>query len=168
MEKQHKRFPAQDTQGERLIENTLIAKGGVYVDEQGKSSEMENAKFLYSKQWPLHTNANAKEKLTCDFVLFLDSMVFIEYDGEFHFKILSPGDKGFLTLFEQHSRDLLKDSHCEDEKIPLLRIRYDQQDLIDELLDDLLLNPPKYVLQHNPQWETYYAESEYEIKKHRR
>ena len=162
-----KMFFAKDTKGEKLVEKVLISKGGIYID--GKNISRDDAKFTYSKQWPLYISGNDdRSALKCDFALFLEEYVaFIEYDGEVHFRILSPNEKGFSRLFQQYRRDLDKNSYCEENKHPLLRIKYDQQCLIEELVDELLINPEKYIKNHNPKWETYYEETEISIKEYR-
>lgn len=52
---------------------------------------------------------------------------------------------------------MIKNNWCEKEKIPLLRIRFDQKPLIPEMVDDFLNDPLKYVEVHN----TFMSDEEY-------
>ena len=64
----------------------------------------------------------------------------------------------------RHELDLRKDEYCEKMGIPLLRIRYDQEDKIEELVKDVLSNPDKYVENHNYEGSRYYDEWERAFK----
>lgn len=77
-----------------------------------------------------------------------ESLVFIEFDGEQHFKSINrwKGKKGYLSRKEA---DIEKNKYCEKNKIPLLRIRFDQAHLIPNMIDDFLLNSEKYCRQFN-------------------
>ena len=78
----------------------------------------------------------------------------IEIDGEGHFRQISNWN------FEKTVRDdTLKTVYCENNNIPLLRVRYDQmQDgTYAELVEDFINNPATYIMQHNK----YLSEKEY-------
>lgn len=78
----------------------------------------------------------------------------IEVDGEGHFRPTSNWD--FNRAVEN---DTLKTTYCENNNIPLLRVRYDQmQDgTYAELVEDFINNPAAYIMQHNK----YLSEKEY-------
>jgi len=71
--------------------------------------------------------------LRFDFYL-LDYNLAIEFDGEQHFKPVSSwgGEKAFAL---NQIKDNIKNSFCRKSEIPLLRIKYDEIDNIEELLD---------------------------------
>lgn len=74
-----------------------------------------------------------KNKLKFDFYL-KEYNLCIEFDGEQHFKPIGVfgGDK---KLSENQIRDHIKNEYCKENNINLLRIRYDEYDIIDEILD---------------------------------
>ena len=84
---------------------------------------------------------------------------FVEYDGIQHFKFIDLFFKTIEEFFMSHTRDEAKDIFSETNRIPLLRIRYDQiaEDLVSTMISDLLVNPYKYTVQHN----TYLSNEEY-------
>lgn len=75
-------------------------------------------------------------------------LVFIEYDGEQHFKSINrwKGRKGYL---ERRQADIEKNEYCCKNKIPLLRIRFDQAYLIPNMIDDFLENNERYHQKYN-------------------
>lgn len=85
-------------------------------------------------------------------------LVFIEFDGEQHFKSISrwKGKKGYLSI---RQADIEKNEYCYKNRIPLLRIRFDQAHLIPEMIDDFLLNSENYYQQFNTYLtnEMYYS-----------
>lgn len=70
-------------------------------------------------------------------------LVFIEFDGEQHFKSVNKwkGKKGYL---QRRQADIEKNEYCRNNKIPLLRIRFDQAYLIPEMIDDFLEHNENY------------------------
>ena len=104
------------------------------------------------------------------FDFILPGIGVIEVDGEQHFKF---GDEFWF----KHSHfenivvsDELKTKYCEEHRIPLLRIRYDQirrsKDYRLEI-DSFFRNPDQYVAQHNKKYiskEAYYEEREQMLK----
>lgn len=88
-------------------------------------------------------------KLSADFIVN-DSCI-IEFDGCEHFSPwrIQPFEKRIPSFLKLLERDNRKTALCEKYKIPLLRIRYDQINLIPELIEDFLSNPKKYVKKHN-------------------
>lgn len=75
-------------------------------------------------------------------------LVFIEFDGEQHFKSINrwKGKKGYL---ERRQADIEKNEYCRKNKIPLLRIRFDQAYLIPDMIDDFLEHNENYYQQYN-------------------
>lgn len=67
-----------------------------------------------------------------------DIMCLIEYDGEQHY---NPNMTGIFTntYNDIHRRDLLKDEYCKKNKIPLYRIRYDEniELRLEEIINEL-------------------------------
>lgn len=94
-----------------------------------------------------------------DFALLNNNKIcyLIEYDGEQHFKINTIWFNCLGDFLERHNRDVLKEKFSEVANIPLLRIRYDQLNEIEFMINDLLENPNKYLTQHN----TFLTEEEY-------
>ena len=56
------------------------------------------------------------------------------------------GDEAYQ---KQRITDLEKNEWCEKNRIPLLRIRFDQKPLIVDLVDDFLENSSQYITLHN-------------------
>ena len=96
-----------------------------------------------------------------DFSIIKDANIwaFIEYDGIQHFKFVDLFFKTFEDFVLSGNRDSAKNIFTEVNGIPLLRIRYDQieEKMVKEMIDDLLGNPQKYVIQHN----TFLSNEEY-------
>ncbi len=100
-------------------------------------------------------------KFRFDFSLIKNGEIFafVEYDGIQHFKFIDLFFKTIEDFFMSHTRDEAKDIFSETNRIPLLRIRYDQidEDLVRTMILDLVVNPYKYTIQHN----TYLSNEEY-------
>ena len=77
-----------------------------------------------------------------------DVLVFIEFDGEQHFKSINrwKGKKGYM---ERRKADMEKNEYCRNNNIPLLRIRFDQVYLIPDMITDFLENTEKYYQKYN-------------------
>ena len=85
-----------------------------------------------------------------DFIIFDEKggiVGVIEYDGKQHF---APSKFGVKTYYETVKSDTVKTAYAEKEKWPLLRIRYDQIQKTEEIVNDFLNNKEKYAEQHNP------------------
>ena len=80
----------------------------------------------------------------------------IEFDGEQHFAPVEHWG-GETAYQEQRKTDAEKTLWCENNNIPLLRIRYDQKPLIQDMLKDFLKYPDKYLYKHN----TFMTNEEY-------
>lgn len=85
-----------------------------------------------------------------------NTLVFIEFDGEQHFKSINrwKGKRGYL---DRRQADIEKNEYCCKNKIPLLRIRFDQACLIPDMIDDFLENNGNYYQNYN----TYLTNDEY-------
>lgn len=83
-------------------------------------------------------------------------IAFVEFDGEQHFKLVNKwgGKKDYQ---KRKKADLEKNKYCVKNRIPLLRIRYDQAHMISDMIDDLIVNSEKYCQQFN----TYLTNCEY-------
>lgn len=83
-------------------------------------------------------------------------LVFIEFDGEQHFKVINrwKGKKGYL---DRRKADIEKNEYCYKNEIPLLRIRFDQAHIMSDMIKDFLEDPTKYYSQFN----TYFTNEEY-------
>jgi len=81
----------------------------------------------------------------------------IEYDGEFHYKIIKmyknePNEIAEARLIKQQEHDRRKDEYCINNNIILIRIPYWDFDNIETILDDILINNneiSKYIVNNN-------------------
>lgn len=88
--------------------------------------------------------------LRMDFMINIDGKKgAIEFDGEQHFmcKNIWGGDERFN---EDARRDSLKDELFKSLKLPMLRIRFDQQNMIEGIVKDFMKNSEFYVENRNP------------------
>ena len=101
------------------------------------------------------------QKLRPDFVLYTDESNtirgVIEFDGEQHQNFVEFFFKTVEEFFRRSNVDFVKQSLWEYLHIPMLRIRHDQIDIIDDMVTDFINNPHKYIINHN----TYLSEEEY-------
>ena len=109
----------------------------------------------------------------------IESHMLIEFDGLQHFTptiwekitdLLLQRQEALERLMLQHEYDIKKNRYAEENKIPLLRIRYDQVDKIEELVDDLLERPEWYIINHNKEYPNeadYYAPFYENVEKYR-
>lgn len=87
----------------------------------------------YVAQYPVFYRKN-KRPLLLDFYI---NGIAIEYDGEYHYKILP--HTGEKRLIQQRQKDAIKTQYCADNGIPLIRIPYWDFDNIDAILTEKLL-----------------------------
>jgi hypothetical protein len=94
-----------------------------------------------------------------DFTIIKNGNIFafIEFDGIQHFKLVHFFTKTLMEFFNRHSKDKIKTIFAEQKNISLLRIRYDQINMCESMIDDLLQEPKNYINNHN----TYLTEEEY-------
>lgn len=152
------RIKNADTNGERLIENVLIAAGGSLLKYDNKERTVTSSvkgKFIFEKQARVDVDSTW---FVFDFLIYAEKMIVIEYDGGFHFKPVWLEGDALSEFMMRHDRDVRKDEYCETMGIPLLRIRYDQDEKIEELVKDVLLDPNKYIKNHNYEGSKYYDE----------
>ena len=101
------------------------------------------------------------EKLRPYFVLYTDEnnkiRGVIEFDGEQHQNFVEFFFKTIEEFIRRSNTDFVKQSLWEYLDIPMLRIRHDQIDMIDDMVKDFINNPQNYIHNHN----TYLSEDEY-------
>lgn len=101
------------------------------------------------------------QRLRPDFVLYTDEnnkiCGVIEFDGEQHQNFVEFFFKTIEEFYRRSDADFVKQSFWEYLDIPMLRIRHDQIDMIDDMVQDFINNPQNYIYNHN----TYLSESEY-------
>lgn len=122
------------------------------TDKQSQGYDGENRikDYLSAKKLKFKHQYTVKStRKRYDFcVLVNKSRLMIEYDGEQHFSPIEQWG-GEVAYQKQRKADKEKNEWCEKHKIPLLRIRYDQKPIINELVDDFIKNPESYILVHN-------------------
>ena len=126
---------------------TICSSGEDKIKEYLKSKNIEFCFQHYIK----------KIRKRYDFSLeWRQQMVFIGFDGEQHFKVINrwKGKKGYL---DRRKADSEKNIYCWENKIPLLRIRFDQAYMIPDMIYDFLNNTEKYYSKLN----TYLTNEEY-------
>ncbi len=108
-----------------------------------------------------HWSKKKIQKLRPDFVLYTDDNSkirgAIEFDGEQHQNFMEFFFKSIKEFYMRNNADFVKQSLWEYLNIPMLRIRYDQIDMIDTMVTDFINNPQNYIHNHN----TYLSEDEY-------
>ena len=88
-----------------------------------------------------------------DAVAYIDGKeVFIEYDGAQHFRPVKN-----WNYAETVKSDTIKNEYCRKHNIPLLRIRYDQDLYMNDIIEDLKVNYMQYKEKMNP----YLTDNEY-------
>lgn len=109
-------------------------------------------------------SAQRLSRFRFDFTLVQDGDVFafIEFDGKQHFTYIDVFFKTLSSFIFRHNSDIAKNTFAETNGIPLLRIRFDQDDIstIKYMISDLIKTPLKYVEKHN----TFLTEKEYMSK----
>ena len=81
--------------------------------------------------------------------------MFIEFDGEQHFRPVEKfeGEQGFK---DRRQADREKNKYVRKNRIPLLRIRYDQKKDIPELIDTFFQSPTVHSINSVLSNEEYY------------
>lgn len=127
-------------------------------EAEGSSGEELVKQYLQSRKIEFSKEYYVREiRKRYDFSITLNNrMVFIEFDGEQHFKAINrwKGKRGYL---ERLKSDAEKNSYCCRNNIPLLRIRFDQAYLVSNMVDDLLAHPETY----NVRMNTFLTKEEY-------
>lgn len=96
---------------------------------------LENNNINFIKEFRFE---NCKDTRTLPFDFYLsDYNICIEYDGQQHFQPL-----GFSSSFGKFEKtiehDKIKNDYCKENNIPLLRIKYDENENIKQILDNFL------------------------------
>jgi len=96
-------------------------------------------------------------RLRPDFVLYENNGItgVIEFDGIQHQKIVEYFFKTLEDFMRRLNADFIKQSLWEYMNIPMLHIRHDQIDMIDEIVEDFLVHPNEYITNHNPFLDEY-------------
>ena len=101
------------------------------------------------------------QRLRPDFVLYTDNdnkiCGVIEFDGAQHQNFVEYFFRTVEEFLYRSETDFAKQSLWEYLNIPMLRIRDDQSDMIDNMVKDFIDNPQNYIHNHN----TYLSEDEY-------
>lgn len=140
--------------------NDIVANIHVVTNKEAYCSLGEGLvkQYLEAKKISFRTEHYIREiRKRYDFSLeWNKTLLFIEFDGEQHFKSINRwgGKKGYL---KRRQADIEKNEYCRNKGIPLLRIRFDQAYLIPNMIDDFLKNSEKYSQQFN----TYLADDVY-------
>lgn len=90
-------------------------------------------KFETEKEFDNLINPRTRKKLRFDFYC-PDNNLCIEFDGKHHYKTVKKFDWDKTDVNNQKFRDALKDAYCIQNKIWLLRIKYNQTHLIEKAL----------------------------------
>ena len=72
-------------------------------------------------------------------------IMLVELDGIGHFTPISN-----WNIDNYKRRDSIKTSFCEKNGIPLLRIRFDQIDIMREIIEEFIASPQSFIHRHNP------------------
>ena len=114
---------------------------------------LEEKELDYEIEFTKHNCYSSGGKKS-QFDFFIANTGLIEVDGEQHFFPVSDWD------FEKCQKDdSIKTKYCENNNIPLLRIKYTQVQSGEykSMIDDFIANPKKYIYNHN----TYLSTKEY-------
>ena len=163
--------PVRLSLGEYRIKHILDKKNITYLHNVtvktvfkylGILEDYDEFMELLLNQYQKELGDFSKERLSrlrYDFTLLKNDNIhsFIEFDGKQHFQFVNIFFKTLEEFLFRHSSDEIKSKLATYSNIPLLRIRYDQIDFCEEMIDDLLKNPKKYIKNHN----TYLSEEEY-------
>ena len=146
---------------ETYYHNITIKKTFEYL---GMEKEYNEYLSIYEKELIGRGVSVSKKRLAkfrFDFTLINHGKLFafIEFDGKQHFYYVDVFFKTLSEFLYRHNSDIAKNVFSESNKIPLLRIRYDQDDMktIKYMINDLIRSPHKYVNKHN----TFMDENEY-------
>ena len=104
----------------------------VSIGEEYIQRYLEENKIKYIKQHGFDT-CKFKNKLSFDFYL-TEYNVCIEFDGIQHFKPIKQFG-GIKEFDDTQLRDKCKDKWCIENKVKLIRIKFDQKSKISDILD---------------------------------
>lgn len=102
---------------------------------------LKDNKIKYNHQHKFDNLKGIKNFLLFDFYL-PEYNLCIEFDGKQHYEPIDffGGEKGLLIL---QKNDDLKNKYCKENNINLLRIKYDEFDIVEYLIKDKLFSLPK-------------------------
>ena len=132
-----------ESHGEKLLSEYLLKK-----------------ELILKKEYKFE-DCKDKNCLKFDFALFNKNsfLGLIEFDGIQHFESIDffGGDLKFLDTLK---KDFIKTEYSESKNFPFLRIKYNQLNNIENILDDFLSNSEKYIHNHFYELseEKYYEE----------
>ena len=105
------------------------------------SDYLDSRRIAYKREYVFRECINrlTGENMVFDFYLPSKNMC-IEFDGRQHFFESKQfhGDKASIKLFEQKDRDAQKNMFCEEKSIVLIRIKYNQYNLIAKILGEAI------------------------------
>ena len=134
--------------------------------EKTISNYLDLNNINYKTQYKIEECKNINA-LPFDFIVFDKNnnlLGIIEYDGQQHFEPIGFGSKNYEKILNNFKsiklRDSIKTKYCEDNNIPLLRIKYTQFKNIETILNHFLTNPSNYIKNHSYGMtnEEYYKE----------
>ncbi len=136
---------------------TIFTDLGISVDWNNFLSELQSHLNSAGYNW----SKKKIQNLRPDFVLYTDEdnkiRGVIEFDGEQHQNFIEFFFKTIEEFFRRSDTDFVKQNFWEYMNIPMLRIRHDQINMIDNMVQDFINNPQNYIYNHN----TYLSEKEY-------
>ena len=111
--------------------------------------ELKIAQYLDMKGVTYKREKPQNDGISTLFFDFKTSFGAIEFDGEQHFRAIDffGGKEKYVDNYE---RDKRKNFYCKQHKIPLLRIRYDQIEEVEAILEHFINNPSWYLERCNP------------------
>lgn len=140
------------SEGEEAIEKELKSLGVCY--EHDNQAYRKHIKITEIKYRGFRFDFFFKHK---------GQLIAIEFDGEQHFDpncFSKSNYKIRKNYFDKVcNQDEKKNQMCKEYRIALCRIRYDQKELIPQIINDVLADPKKYLNIYNPYLnnEEYYA-----------
>lgn len=102
------------------------------IGERLVKESLDKNRVSYIREFPINDGVSTL------FIDFFTNYGAIEFDGEQHFKPVEwfGGIKGYQETVQ---RDARKNEYCKQNNIPLLRIKFDEIDKIDEKIMDFIL-----------------------------
>lgn len=119
-----------------------------FEDENNIMTMLFNNHFIWTKQFTFE-DCKDKTPLPFDMAVFdtdFNLAYLIEYDGGQHFS-----QCGMFDYEKTHKNDLIKNAYCFEHNIPLIRIPYD----VEYILDDLRLETTRFLLTPENEQEYY-------------
>jgi hypothetical protein len=143
--------------GDYLRNGDTKSCGCIVSFNESKINELlKNACVKYTQQKTfndLTLTGRKCDRLLFDFAIYNNSQLsyLIEYDGSQHFYSKNNGWNNKEHLKQVHKRDLAKNRYCFENNIPLIRIPYD----VDYTIEDLILETTRFLLTPENEKEYY-------------